>query len=238
MPVDFTDNLWAYWRLRSIENIGGTDVTRDISGNARHAVKVGTPTISEANGFSAGSTTNYFSLNSFITSLNGLVATSVTGFFKGAARAVNKTAISIGGSAAGTTRNMYPFDLNGAAEYANGAIRFPGVGNNPPLDASWHHVAHVVVANNENRLYVDGVEVTPFSAANCTLPNPCTGGALGCWHVGPTQSFGEAMRDVSIWTRALSAVDVAALAAGEVPSTYDVKRSRPTGIGMGIGIGL
>lgn len=233
MAIDFTNNLWAYWRLRSIENIGGTDVTRDISGNARHAVKVGTPTISEANGFSGGSTANYFSLNSFITSLNGLVATSVAGFFKGAARGVNKTAISIGGSSAPTTRNMYPFDTTGAAEYANGAIRFPGVGNNPPLDANWHHVAHVVVANNLNRLYVDGVEVTPASAADCTLPNPCTGGALGCWHVGPGQSFGEAMRDVSIWTRALSAQDVADLVAGAVPSSLSHNR-----IGLGIGIGL
>jgi hypothetical protein len=216
MAIDWT-KCWMWARLQSIENIGGTDVTRDISGNNRHPVKVGSPTLSEANGFSGGSTANYFSLNSYITSLNGLVATSITGFFKGAARGVNKTAISIGGSSAATTRNIYPFDASGAAVYANNAIRYPGVGNNPALDANWHHIAHVVIANNENRLYIDGVEVTPNSAADCTLPNPCTGGALGCWHVGPAQSYGEQMRDVAIWTEGLSATNVGLLAGGALP---------------------
>lgn len=233
MAIDFTNNLWGYWRLRSIENIGGSDVTRDISGNARHALKVGTPTISEASGFSAGSTTNHFTITAHITSLNGLVATTIEGFFKGAARGANKTAVSIGGNSAATTRNIYPFDASGCAVYANGAIRFPGIDNNPPLDANWHHIAHVVVANNQNRLYVDGVELPTFSTADCTLPNPCTGGALGCWHVGPAQSFGEQMRDAAIWTRALSAQDVADRAAGAVPSTLSRNR-----IGLGIGIGL
>lgn len=58
---------------------------------------------------------------------------------------------------------------------------------------------------------------TQENKLTATLPNPCTGGALGCWHVGPAQSYGEQMRDVAIWTEGLSATNVGLLAGGALP---------------------
>jgi hypothetical protein len=219
MAVNFASGLWLACRLRSIVNIAGTDVTRDDSGNNRHPVKVGSPTVSEANGFSGGSSANYFSLNSFITSLNGLTAYTLNCKVKGTTRAVNKTAVSVGGASAATTVNVYPHDNSGTALYANGAIRYPGVSNLVPVnDGNWHDITFAAVSATENHLYLDGAEVLPFSAANCGLPNPCTGGAIGCWHVGPAQSYGDQIKDVLIFTRAVSAGEVAGLVAGEWPS--------------------
>ena len=207
-------------RLRSIENISGTDVTRDVSGNNRHPVKVGNPTLSEANGFSGGNTANYFNMGSFITVLNGATAYGISMMTKDVARAVNKTAFSMGGSSAATTLNIYPADVSGTAVYCNNAIRYPGASNLVPVnDGNWHNIVFTMINTAEARLYLDGVEVTPNSSANCSMPNPLTGGTIGCWHVGPAQPYGGQIKDLLIFSRALSAGDAISLAAGDWPSS-------------------
>ena len=93
---------------------------------------------------------------------------------------------------------------------------------------AWHHVAFTR-DGGDGRLYIDGAQEassTSLGSQNISY----NGGAyehdeyqLGrCWNTVPpsNQHFNGALRDVGVWARQLSALDVASLAAESVPTEF------------------
>jgi hypothetical protein len=83
-----------------------------------------------------------------------------------------------------------------------------------PSTGSWHHIAYTWDGSN-NRLYVDGVAVTPTAVAHDTA-------AVSSAFIGATNAgadfFNGSLDEVRVYNRALGARDIAALALGRMPS--------------------
>ncbi|MFK7966563.1 MAG: LamG-like jellyroll fold domain-containing protein, partial [Burkholderiaceae bacterium] len=92
------------------------------------------------------------------------------------------------------------------------------------VDGGWHHVAGAFDSTgNVFRLYVDGVEVESFGSGNPIVYGIGTNTFIG-QHGAGNGSFdydGE-IDDARIYTRALSAVEIAALAADTAPASDSV----------------
>jgi len=97
-----------------------------------------------------------------------------------------------------------------------------------PLNGAWHHIAGVITASGMTA-YFDGAQVasnTDTSAIyyGTSVNTAVNSGAVGYLNIGRNQDtanyeFTGNIDDVRLWNRALSGTDIAALAAGTVPTT-------------------
>lgn len=76
---------------------------------------------------------------------------------------------------------------------------------------TWTHIAGTL-AGGRLRLFVNGVEVASAQSPGPPAPNPLPFGAGGCvsFNGGPNANFTGAMRQVRVWSRALSAGELKA----------------------------
>jgi len=87
-------------------------------------------------------------------------------------------------------------------------------------DGNWHHIAMTWQKNTVNgfKSYLDGVLVDQRNSANANLPAITSGGYLGAYN-GTSEYMNGSLDEVRIWTRALSAAEIAANRFVEITST-------------------
>ena len=87
-------------------------------------------------------------------------------------------------------------------------------------DGNWHHIAMTWQKNTVNgfKSYLDGVLVDQRNSANVNLPAITSGGYLGAYN-GTSEFMNGSLDEVRIWTRALSAAEIAANRFVEITST-------------------
>lgn len=87
-------------------------------------------------------------------------------------------------------------------------------------DGNWHHIAMTWQKNTANgfKSYLDGVLVDQRNSDNVNLPVIASGGYLGAFN-GTSEFMNGSLDEVRIWTRALSAAEIAANRFVEITST-------------------
>jgi hypothetical protein len=110
-------------------------------------------------------------------------------------------------SDAGNTGFHLGFETDKVAVWRYGDVN-PIIVSSIAPDASWHHLAYSWDGTT-HRLYLDGV---PIGTSTASVKNGAIGNArLGTWQL-PNEMFGGDLDEVRVYSRALSASEIAALA--------------------------
>jgi hypothetical protein len=121
MAADLVTGLLADWEV-------GTANT-DLSGNGRHLTTVGS--VTRTGGWLIGPNgTNYLTITN-PTWLDNRGVRTILISARSSSRSGSRCMFSHGGATAGTTTNIYMFDVSGIVVYSNGATRHNPGGNNP-----------------------------------------------------------------------------------------------------------
>jgi hypothetical protein len=207
-------NLVGYWKF---DEGTGTTVT-DWSGNgntgtlvsttARTATIPSTVSFDNYNALSLNGSSDYVTLGT--TNLpNNNSAQTVSAWVKFASAAGNQNIVALSNNSNAGVQvglgggNVRVWKWGGTDLVASAA---------PSTTTVWHHIAWTFDGTN-NRLYVDGAQT---NTSMVTIPtNTVTTALIGTYNTGtPGEYFGGLVDDVRIYKVALTATQVAALAAG------------------------
>jgi len=191
------NGLWGYWPL----TVDG----RDVSKNRRDMDITGLPAFTKQSGMSAITVDDYVSLAEFVYGAN---PRSVSMWF-------NNT-----GLAKGTLFNQGQDDYGknlGCSVNENNQIHEDIYGwsdsDSIPTAAGLHHFVMTYSSAPDMRLYIDGAEIGNHQAGTATVNTPLTIGVWKGMNATASGPFGGSISDVALYSRVLSAAEVAQIYA-------------------------
>lgn len=232
--ADITSNLVAHWKL---DETSGTDAA-DSSGNGYTATYTNSPTLNQAGAFGASkavafvSTSNQCAATGAVPLLRNVSAATMTCWAKWATTS-QRYLLSLFDGTNSTSRMAIAANHTSAGKVGAYAVAGDGetlqivYGGSGLNNGAWHHIAAVVNYPLDTiTVYVDGVAIgltgTPAFTASATSNTDSRGMGIGAIYTG-TNGTTCTLDDVRIYSRALSAADVAALYAytGFLPFILD-----------------
>ncbi|MFL5304581.1 MAG: beta strand repeat-containing protein [Polyangia bacterium] len=213
--INVSTGLVGYWKL---DETSGTSAA-DISGNAntgtwhggvsRTASVPATITFADPQAITLDGTSGYVTLGTTNLPANN-AAQSISLWYKGTPNGGNQNMVSMSDGSSSAVQLGFRGSTLIAWTWGGGTL----ISTTATNDSNWHHAVYTYDGTTD-RIYVDGSLAASGTSTHQT--GAVTAAYLGTYNASG-ELFGGSLDDVRIYNRAVSAAEVAILAAGSSPS--------------------
>ena len=227
--INVSSGLVGYWKL---DEASGTSAA-DSSGNAntgtwhggvsRTASVPATITFTDAEAITLDGTSGYVTLGTTNLPANN-AAQSISLWYKGTPNGGNQNMISMSNGSSSAVQLGFRGSTLIAWSWGGGTL----ISTTATNDSNWHHAVYTYDGTTD-RIYVDGALAASGTSTHQTAA--VTAAYLGTYNAGG-ELFAGSLDDVRVYNRAISATEVAILAAGSSPSVTAGTQTFSTSVTM------